>query len=621
MSAGRLAEYSPLEDRLAELLKERYIYEVRRSPSPGEVRSWRNSLPKLAEVLMDAGLEQVEVLIEYPVPGSSKRIDVVLAGSHPATGDDSYVLVELKQWSEVAPGPGDEQHFRVPRLGSEGHLHPALQVRQYCKSLVHNLPGLRDPERTLAGVAFLHNANEQAIQPLRAHQNEPFATLFSGQERRELEKFLRGRLAPAGGGASADRLRSLRVQPARKLLSIRAEQLRRRSQFVLLDEQYLAYHTVLHMVRQAHRSDDKQVVIIKGGPGTGKTAVALELLRELDRQGYASEYSVGAKAFRDILERAIGAKKAGLGDQITYFRDYRDRDRNSLDALLCDEAHRLRPHSNDFRTRKELWTQRSQIQELVDTARVPVFLLDDHQVVRPDEVGTIDMIREYAQSRGRAMRELHLDTQFRCGGSDHYDEWVRRFLQLDGNDPPMQWDGADGYQVLLADTPDELEMFIQNKHHEGYTARICAGFCWEWNKPTPTQTPPLPNDVTIGSWARPWNSKHTGFIGRIPPSTRWAVEPGGIDQIGCVYTVQGLEFDWIGVIIGPDLTYRNGTLHIDRTASKDGKIKKKVPQETVHEVIRNAYKVLLTRGMHGVVIYAVDPETQEYLSDLVPGRL
>lgn len=248
-------------------------------------------------------------------------------------------------------------------------------------------------------------------------------------------------------------------------------------------------------------------------------------------------------------------------------------------------------------------------------AKVPVFLLDEHQVVRPGEMGTVEDIRAAAARRGLNCPVVQLESQFRCGGSDVYLRWVVRLLGLESGGP-VAWDPDDRMKLLLADSPEEMESFLDGCRGQRYSARMSAGYCWHWS-PEPKPGQPLPADVRIGAWARPWNLRGDRSVSGAPPSALWATDPAGFGQIGCVYTAQGFEYDWSGVIIGPDLVWRGDRWVTDRTASKDPVFKRSTSDADVDRLIRNTYKVLLTRGMVGTVVYSTDRETQEKLRELV----
>lgn len=271
-------------------------------------------------------------------------------------------------------------------------------------------------------------------------------------------------------------------------------------------------------------------------------------------------------------------------------------------------------------TRAALRTGRPQVDELIDAARVPVFLLDQHQIVKPGELGSPEQIEEFARSKNLDVRRISLDGQFRCGGSAAYVDWVQRLLNLTPGGP-IAWSGDPAFHVDVADSIEELEAALAAQLNAGYGARIAAGYCWPWSDPQRDGT--LVPDVTIGQWSRPWNLKGDRAVGGAPPAALWASDPAGFGQVGCIYTAQGFEYDWNGLIIGPDLVWRDGGFRTRRAYNRDPNFrnKTKVTDAEFDRLVRNVYKVLLTRGMIGTIIYATDAETRDALRSLVVAPL
>ncbi|WP_406259789.1 DNA/RNA helicase domain-containing protein [Streptomyces nigra] len=587
-------------------------------PGTSEVRSWERSLPVLTAALNDAGLGDVEMMMEYALPLNSKRADVVLAGVHPSTGEPSYVVVELKQWSEALPVEDDPTLCHVERY-AHSVLNPIEQVRRYCDYLVNFNGAVAEHGHRVSGVAFLHNATEFGVAGLREIERDGRGLLFTGQRRGEFLDHLRSKLSDRHPGArAADELLSGATVPSKQLMSVAAEEVRERQQFVLLDEQQVAYRMVLNAVERAKRADRKEIVVVTGGPGTGKSVIALQLLGELYRRGMPALHATGSQSFTKTMRKIAGSRKREVQDLFKYFNSFMTTEKNSLDVLICDEAHRVRETSANRYTRAEHRTGKAQIDELIDVAHVPVFLLDEHQVVRPGEMGTVADIKAAAAKRDIPCHVVPLESQFRCGGSDAYLRWVVRLLGLEPGGPVV-WEPDDRMQLLVADSPQEMEAFLEARRAQGYGARMSAGYCWRWS-PEPKPGHPLPLDVVIGDWARPWNLRGDRSVSGAPPAALWATDPAGFGQVGCVYTAQGFEYDWSGVIIGPDLVWRGDRWVTDRTASKDPIFKKSTPDTDVDRLIRNTYKVLLTRGMVGTIVYSTDPETREKLRDLVSDR-
>jgi uncharacterized protein len=607
---------SPAEREFAQVLAEQLKLRDGLTVSQSEQRAWQRSLPVVAHDLVEAGLGQVEMLIEYRLPLTSKRADVMLAGVDRRTGDDAYVVVELKQWSRAEVWEDDASRVLVHSMTARPKLHPWLQAKGYCDYIVDFVSVLRGHPDAVHAVAYLHNAQRGDVFDLYDVVEDNRTRLFTQTTRGAFVDYLRDRFAAEPGRQAADRLLASAVRPSKQLLKHAADEIKNREQFVLLAEQRLAYELVWHAVDKARKEDRKTVIVITGGPGSGKSVIALSLLGELSRQGYAVLHATGSRSFTQTMRRYVAKGSPKTKAMFKYFHNFMEADRNGLDVLICDEAHRIREVSTTRYTPARLRRGTPQVDELIDAARVPVFLLDEHQVVRPGERGTVEEIRRHAEAKRLTVRHVSLDEQFRCGGSRKYEEWVLKLLGLDGGSPEP-WAGDDGFDVSLADSPHELEAVLHGHLDGGHSARMTAGFCWPWNEPRNDHT--LVSDVVIGSWARPWNVKGDRSVGDAPPSELWATQQGGFGQVGCVYTAQGFEYDWNGVIIGPDLIYRDGRLRTVREASKDPELRRRaVDDEQADKLIRNTYKVLLTRGMVGTVLYSVDRRTQEFLSTLLP---
>ncbi|KQV13245.1 MULTISPECIES: DNA/RNA helicase domain-containing protein [unclassified Kitasatospora] len=596
-------------------LSENFAHQHGYRPSASEALSWERSIPMLLDALLDAGLDDVEVLLEYQLPLTSRRADVVLAGVHPRTGEPSYVVVELKQWSSAEP---DDESPTLCQVGDYPglRLNPIEQVRGYCDYLVGFNGAVADDPHRVSGVVYLHNATESGVQGLREVGQDRHGRLFSREGRGALIDHLQTLLGKASGASAADELLNAKKVPSKQLMTVAAEEVREREQFVLLDAQKLAYELVLRAVERARRNDHKEVVVVLGGPGTGKSVIALSLLGELFRQGHSALHATGSRSFTLTMRKVAGARKPAVQKLFKYFNDFIDIEKNSLDVLICDEAHRIRETSSTRWTPAAHRTGRAQVEELLDAARVPVFLLDENQVVRPGEFGTEAQIVAAAEAKGLSVHVVRLDDQFRCGGSEAYLTWVNRLLGLtEGGPADWQPDGLVGLHVV--DSPTELEDFLKQRQAEEYGARMTAGYCWRWS-PEPKSGEPLAVDVRIGGWERPWNLRGDRALSGAPPAALWATDPAGFGQVGCVYTAQGFEYDWSGVILGPDLVWRGDHWVVDRTASKDPVFTKATSDAEVDRLIRHTYKVLLTRGMIGTVIYSTDAETRERLRELVP---
>ena len=248
------AQPSLVEARLADLLR----HHTGRRPSPAETHSWSGSLPILAQDLIDAGLDNVEVLIEHQLPLTSKRVDVILAGRHPRTGAASYVVIELKQWSKATLYDQTGELVTVHGAPGGPRLHPVAQVQRYCDYLVDFTSTLHDehdpsPELLTCIMPMPNSSKSSAAtrSPIRGR-------LFTGAGRGKFIEFLQSRLEPGVSGSPfADQLLHSAAAPSRQLLTVVADELAAREQFVLLDEQAIAFDLVLHAVEEARAGDQQ----------------------------------------------------------------------------------------------------------------------------------------------------------------------------------------------------------------------------------------------------------------------------------------------------------------------------------------------------------------------------
>lgn len=379
--------------------------------------------------------------------------------------------------------------------------------------------------------------------------------------------------------------------------------------FTLLDEQQVAYNAIVDSVRSAGQNQQSVVFIVEGGPGTGKSVIAINLVAELSALGLRTLHLTGSKAFTENLRKIVGTR---AGAVFKYFRDTASVD-DKLDIAILDEAHRIRTISTSRFTPAKARDGKAQIDDILDASRVSVFFIDDLQVVRPGEVGSTALIREAAGKREIEVRDFKLEAQFRSNGSDSFIKWVDNTLELNRT-PQILWPMDDDFDFRIIGNVRELDRLIRARAQEGATARLVAGFCWPWSDPDDAGD--LVADVRVGDWSMPWNAKSEARkLGPgIPKSDFWASAKEGIDQVGCVYTAQGFEFDYVGVIFGPDLVYRpmDGGWVGHREESHDRVVRRGVTDAEFTRFVKSTYRVLLTRGLLGCYVYFVDAPTRDF---------
>jgi uncharacterized protein len=587
-----------------------------------EERSWRNSLTALAEVVGRASIDTAGVGVELKLPWNSKRIDASFV-ARDGDAKPHTVLVELKQWEEAGPSPLPE----MVRTGLTDRLHPSVQVWAYADYLRESHSAFTEHHFRLSACAYLHNMHQLKSQLIRGAAYQGFiqqAPLFTAGDESSLSAFLTERLSGGDGLTLLDTLVHGGFSPSKKLMDHLARSLREEPAWVLLDEQREAFNIVWGLAERAAASGQKAAVIVTGGPGTGKSIIAAHLLIALSKAGkYKVVHATGSKAFTTNL-RAIGGR--GSDALFRYFNMFRHKvlPENSLDVIICDEAHRIRSTSNDRYTPRAIKSEISQVRELVRAARVSVFFLDERQNVRPGEIGTVAAIEEGTTAEGVPVQRVALDTQFRCNGCAAYISWVDA-LFTDNPESVGGWHGTE-YELRVLDSPEQLENAVVARSDAGATARMVAGFCWEWSDPHADGY--LEPDVQIGPWERPWNEKapdqRKSAKGSAPSPTKhpyylWATQRERIGEIGCIYSAQGFEFDYCGVILGDDLVWRDGFGWIaNRAASHDYQLRKKtLADDELKALLQQTYRVLLTRGMKGTFLYSTDYDTREKLRSLL----
>ncbi|MFF2381595.1 DUF2075 domain-containing protein [Streptomyces sp. NPDC058108] len=640
--------------RMVPHLAARWKHFRKTDASLSERTAWAESLVELAKDLIAAGRGNVEMIVECGAtvdepenPSDQRLIDVVLAGHHPETHRPSFQLVELKRWSTVTRvEAATAQLVYVPGI-REPKRHPALQLREYFELFTGHEGPLAGQLIECGGFTYLHNATDESVKPLLAVDAPmgPYARTYTKDRHDRLLADLRQHFAEEGGDSAAELLlRGLSLRNT-SLLDAMIKSRGEDTVFALRGKQKEVAEDVVDRASLILDGPDqpglvaderRAVFIITGGAGTGKSAVGLELKAEFEAAGRTVKYASGSRAFNGALKDHVGYGDKKFKESFTYFSNFVTPPEPPLDVLICDEAHRLRDRTTNRYLPAERQGTKPQVDELLDASRLTVFFLDGSQTVRPNEVGTVDLIEDAAKARGLVPARHELTDQYRCGGSDGYVRWVRDLLGLTG-DEPRTWTPDGLMHVEVADSPEELERVIRTEFEAGASARMVAGFCWPWSKPRGKGKGRwLEADVRIGGWHQPWNADSTSWCEdkTVPPSKIWSVDPAGINQIGCVYTAQGLEWDWCGVIMGEDMVRRDGRWLFRRgKARKDAEsgVKrvavpgsfdprlrgKKLSEEDFERCIRHAYHVLMTRASRATVLYSTDEETQAYLREVV----
>lgn len=598
-----------IETRILEALDRRGLGRV----SPSEVDSWRNSLQYMKNVLEPEAIPaDAGVAIEYRIPQTSKRIDFILSGTDHKSRE-SCVIVELKQWQEVEATNKDA--IVVTFLGGAHRevTHPAYQAWSYAALLEDFNETVQVDQIQLHPCAYLHNCTTSDVLDscYQVHLNN--APVFLRHDVERLQSFIQQYVREGDRNRILYRLDSGRIRPSRELAASLSSLMRGNREFVMIDDQKIAYEAALEVIELA-QTGGKQVLIVEGGPGTGKSVVGINLLVELTRRGRVAQYVTRNQAPREVFKaRLTGTMtKTRIDNLFKGSGAYMEAEPDTFDALIVDEAHRLNEQSGFYGNRGE-----NQIKEIIRAAHSSIFFIDEAQQVTWKDIGSVEEIERWATEQGATIHRATLKSQFRCNGSDGYLAWLDHVLQIRET---AQDDLEDvDYQLEVVDSPTELRDRIIAANNQCRKARLVAGYCWNWiSKKKDPNAPDIRFDEH--DFAMQWNLDDDGGL--------WLEKEHSIDQIGCIHTAQGLELDIIGVIIGPDLVVRDGKVitqpderaRMDQTLKGYRKARTGNSEEAdrkADRIIRNTYRTLMSRGLRGCLIWCTDPETQDYFTEMV----
>ncbi|MDT7518010.1 DUF2075 domain-containing protein [Rhodoferax sp. TBRC 17660] len=601
--------HDTLRDDIEDVMSRHFHKATGHGVGPSEVRSWKYSLMEMAKVLNDDEIpSDVGVAIEYQLPLQNKRMDFVITGED-ASARSKVVIVELKQWSASRRSEKDAIVWahRGGRAGETEGPHPSYQAWSYAAYLEDFNSAVQEGDIKLQPCAYLHNhpRNGEIDHP---HYQEHIkrAPLFLAHEWGKLQKFIRQHVVYGDRKGILYTIENGRIKPSKMLADSVVSLLQGKSEFILLDDQKLVFETILQV--EAKAEQQKQVVIVQGGPGTGKSVIAINLLGAMLSRKRNARYVSKNAAPRAVYEAKLtGAfTRTRISNLFGGSGTFVDKEPDTYDVLIVDEAHRLNEKSGLFSHLGE-----NQVKEVISSSRCTVFFVDDNQRVTLKDIGSSDELRFRAGKAGAEVTELQLTSQFRCNGSDGYLEWLDNTLDIRRTENPTLDTGEYDFRVF--DNPEELHALIALKNRTNNRSRVVAGYCWKW----PSKKDPAAWDIQLPEfdYRRRWNLDKDGSL--------WIITPGSVEQVGCIHTCQGLELDYVGVIIGPDLTYKGGHIVSDATkrASSDKSVHglkawlKSDPEKALaiaDEIVKNTYRTLMTRGMKGCYVYCTDPELRAF---------
>ena len=604
--------YSVENDTIAMEIERNILEKMGKHTVANEFRSWDNSMQYMYKVMNDPEIPaDAGVAIEYNIPQTSKRVDFMISG-YDINGNPGLVIIELKQWDKLEKVENTEALVETYTGGAVRKVvHPSYQAWSYAQLISDYNAAVQDQKVSLVPCAFLHNYIRKDIDPIDDNQYKAYiseAPAFTKGQVSDLRAFIKKCVKKGDQKEILYIVDHGKIRPSKSLQNAVASMIAGNEEFVMIDEQRVVYEEIIKVSVKCQKDHKKRTVICKGGPGTGKSVIAVQLLAELTQRGQVVQYVSKNSAPRQVYAAKLKGevKKSSVDNMFKGSGMYTEVGNNMIHTLLVDEAHRLNEKSGMFHNMGE-----NQIKEIIHATNCSVFFIDENQRVTIDDIGSIEEIRKWAQVEGSEVTEMELVSQFRCNGSNGYLAWIDNLLEI-RETANYNLDGLD-YEVRLCDDPADVRKIIIEKNRAANRARILAGYCWNWPKESRKNSDF--HDIQIGDFGISWN---------LDDGQAFAISENSVNEAGCIHTTQGLEFDYVGVIIGDDIRYEDGHVVTDFTkrAKTDQSLKgikkmyKENPEKALDradEIIKNTYRTLMTRGMKGCYIYCTDLGMREYI--------
>lgn len=600
------------QDSIATEIEENIYNKMHKRTAQNEFRAWENSLEYMYKVLNDNTIpENSGIAIEYNIPQTSKRVDFIISG-YDEKEDPNVIIIELKQWDKVEAVEGQDALVEtIIGRAMRKTVHPSYQAWSYAAMIYDYNQNVQMGNIVLHPCAYMHNYRKGNPEKLEQNQYKEYvddAPIFARGEVSKLRDFIKKSIKIGDNKELLYDIDNGKIKPSKSLQDSIKSMIEGNQEFIMLDEQKVAYEEILHTAFKCMTDLRKRTVIVKGGPGTGKTVVAINFLAKFTNEGLFAQYTSKNSAPRNVYAKKLtGHKKSSINNMFKGAGSYIEADSNIVDVIICDEGHRL---TGKTQLGPKIAGE-NQIKEIINAGLCSVFFIDESQRVTLADIGTVKEIKKWAEELDSEVSEMELLSQFRCNGSDGYLAWLDDVLEIRDT---ANFDMADvDYDIRIVDSPNEVRDLIIERNKAHNQSRILAGYCWAWQKAGQNDT--NVHDIKIGDFEMSWNLGNT---------STFAIDEDSVNEIGCIHTSQGLEFDYAGVIIGDDMRYEDGHIVTDFTkrASTDQSLKgiKKLYKEDpefalaeADEIIKNTYRTLMTRGMKGCYVYCTDQNLANYL--------
>lgn len=610
-------KYNLISDKILKMLQDANIH----AGEETEYRSWQNSLNFMRNILDDEEIpNECEIAIEYQIPRTSKRVDFIICGAD-KDNHDNVIVIELKQWDKVEKVADEMLHSVKAYTGGAIRMvsHPSYQAYSYAVFIRNSSELVEESDIKIIPCAYLHNYEEKYLDQLddeifkEWYEEAPF---FIKTQAIELNNFIKKFICKK---SSDDKLLykidNGRIRPSKALQDCLVSLMKGNKEFMLLDEQAVVYDMCVKTMKQCLKDMKKRTIIIQGGPGTGKSVLAVNLLKEFTTMKYNSSNGLNAsyvtknsaprEAYLKLLSKSDLKKEVNIKQLFRSPFGLCKSPSNFYDCLIVDEAHRLvKQMYGDF-------NGENQVKECINASLLSIFLIDEDQKITTKDIGSIDEIKHWANELGSRVimtEETKLVSQFRCNGSDGYIQFINNLLQI-GEYVDIDINELN-FDIQVFDDPNLLRDELRKKNEINNKARMVAGYCYDWD----VKNNRGDYDIYLkNGFKAKWNLENDKI---------WAINPSSFEEVGCIHTAQGLEFDYVGVLIGKDLRFdeETKTIIIDKTKiSKDDKSSgiKSCGEALASKLIKNTYKTLLTRGQKGCFIYCEDEALNNHIKDLL----
>ncbi len=580
--------------------------------SENEINSWNNSMNYMYKVLNTSAIPaESGIAIEYKIPASSRRIDFILSGLD-EDDKNAAIIIELKQWDKVEAIIDRDGVVKTPYTGRQVTAHPSYQAWSYAQLISEYNESVQNMGVRLYPCAYLHNYFTKENDPLTNEVYRSYierAPVYAKGDVFKLREFIERYIKKPDYKKTLYIIENGKIRPSKSLQDSLLRMLNGNQEFIMIDDQKVVYETALEMARNAYRYGKKQVLIVEGGPGTGKSVLAINLLVKLTSEDMVCQYVTKNSAPRKVYSEKLqdNYKKSYIDNLFKGSGGYYESDKNEFDVLIVDEAHRLGEKSGLYKNKGE-----NQTKEIINAAKFSIFFIDEYQRISLSDYGNKQDIINFTRFNNADVVEMKLESQFRCNGSDGYLSWLDDVLEIGRT---ANFDGFEfDYDFKVFDNPNELRELIEEKNKINNKARVVAGYCWNWITEGKTDSRIFDISMEKHDFNMSWNLSNT----------TWAIDGNSVNQAGCIHTSQGLEFDYIGVILGADISYDGKRIITDFTkrAKTDKSLSgiKKMYRENrenalkvADQIIKNTYRTLMSRGQKGCYIYCVDEKLQEYI--------